>query len=39
MIDYVRIRDKELRSREGTNCSRLDISYSNGLKIIKLNKQ
>ena len=39
MIDYVRIRDKMRKSREGTNCSRLGISYSDGLKYNKLNKQ
>ena len=39
MIDYVRIRDKMWRNREGTGCPRVAVSYSNGLNIIKLNKQ
>ena len=33
MIDYVRIRDKMRKSREGTICSRLGISFSDGFEI------
>ena len=39
MIDYVSIRDKMLRTREGTNLPRSVFSSANGLKYNKLNKQ
>ena len=39
MIDYLRIREKWWRSREGTVGFRVSISFSDGLKYNKLNKQ
>ena len=39
MIDYVSIRDKMLRSREGTNLPQLVFSSAKDLKYNKLNKQ
>jgi hypothetical protein len=39
MIDYVRFRDSERKSREGTNGSRSGVSFSDDLNINKLNKQ
>ena len=39
MIDYLRIRKKLWRSREGTASSHVVISFSYGLKYNKLNKQ
>ena len=39
MIDYLRIREKWRKSREGTISSRVFISFSDGLKYNKLNKQ
>ena len=39
MIDYVRFRDKERKSREGTGVNRSGVSFSNGLKNNIINKQ
>ena len=39
MIDYLRIREKLWKSRGGTAGSRVFISFSDGLKYNKLNKQ
>jgi hypothetical protein len=39
MIDYLRIREKWRKGREGTAGSRVFISFSDGLKYNKLNKQ
>jgi hypothetical protein len=39
MIDFLRIREKCRKSREGTVSSRVFISFSNGLKNNIINKQ
>ena len=39
MIDYVRIRDKMSRRKEGDTSSRSVLSFSSDLKYNKLNKQ
>jgi hypothetical protein len=39
MIDYVSIREKMARTREGTALPRLVSSFANVLKYNKLNKQ